>query len=131
MLKVDWAQGKEVKEEYKEYWSKEDGCNFIPCEKAPMHLKELKLSGFVDLDSVPPDRKGILAHELFVHNLELSVIGELTEEVAEASMEPAKLEAMPSIMPGMIPPQQMPMMVRPGFMPGPYGGKIKDTVYLI
>lgn len=59
-LKVDWAPGKEVKAEYKEFWTKEHGVNYIPVDKVD-NVVSLKSQGFVDMDSVPEEKRGSIS----------------------------------------------------------------------
>nr|XP_039261073.1 SR-related and CTD-associated factor 4-like [Styela clava]XP_039261074.1 SR-related and CTD-associated factor 4-like [Styela clava] len=122
-LKVDWAPGKEVKEEFKEFWSKEYGVNYIPLSRVVDHLVALRHQGFIDIDSVPEEKRVELsqAAENEVKESEVAPTAAMATGVPMApmpgvSMVPGGMVPVPGTQGGMVTgPGGMPIMMRPAF----------------
>lgn len=106
-LKVDWAPGKEVKPEYKEFWSKEHGVNYIPVGKVGENLVSLKSQGFVDLESVPEEKRAQMD--------ETAMNEEQVKKENDLPNHPPVVPISGVTNPAMMPGGGMPVMMRPTF----------------
>ncbi|VDP09894.1 unnamed protein product [Soboliphyme baturini] len=116
-IKMAWAPGKGVKEDFKDMWDAEIGVTYIPWDKLPTEFSPLLDGGIIDADSLPPHLM-----DKYKEALERNI-----KDEAKAVSAPPAPPAMPAAppfapfppMPGVFPPVLPPVSMFGGMPPPP------------